>query len=141
MPANMVGGSAERRFDSITAYELQVASLMKELFAKRHARFRWVALVPAAVAFVFSAMALEDAGLVGALPYIVIVLLSVLYIVRPMFALWAPPFAGFVVYSVLVLVNPLVDPGNGPLSDWAVFSALGIVPMALLWFARPKSEA
>jgi hypothetical protein len=65
----------------------------------------------------------------------------VLYIVRPMFAIWAPPFAGFVVYSVLVLVNPLVDPGNGPLSDWAIFSALGIVPTALLWFARPKSDA
>jgi hypothetical protein len=58
-----------------------------------------------------------------------------------MFALWAPPFCGFVVYSVLVLINPIVDPGNGPLSEWAIFSALGIVPTALLWFARPKPEA
>ena len=115
--------------------------MMKELLAKRRARFRWVALVPAAVAFVFSAMALEDAGLVGALPYIVVVLLSVLYIVRPMFALWAPPFARLVVYSLLVLINPFIDPGNGPRSEWAIFSALGIVPTVLLWFARPKSEA
>jgi hypothetical protein len=55
--------------------------------------------------------------MLASLPYIVVVVLSVLHIVRPMFALWAPPFACFVVYSVLVLVNPLVDPGNAPLSD------------------------
>ena len=119
------------------AYEVAGISLISELFAKRRASFRWGALAPAAVAFVFSAMALEDGGLAGAVPYIVVVLLSILYIVRPMFVLWAPPFVGFVVYSVLVLANP----GNGPLSEWAIFCALGIVPTVLLWFARPKSEA
>jgi hypothetical protein len=98
-------------------------------------------LVPAAVAFVFAGMAIDDDGLVGALPYIVVVPLSLLYIVRPMFVLWAPSFAAFVVYSVLVLVNPLVDRGNAGLNDWVVFSALGIVPTALLWFARPRSDA
>jgi hypothetical protein len=86
-------------------------------------------------------MAIEDAGFVDALPYLAVVLLSILYIVRPMFALWAPPFAAFVVYSVIVLINPVVDPGNAALNDWVIFSALGIVPAALLWFARPKSDA
>jgi hypothetical protein len=86
-------------------------------------------------------MALDDAGLVGALPYIAVMLLSLLYIVRPMFAFWAPAFAAFVVYSVLVLVDPLVDPWNGPLSEWIIFSGLGIVPAGLLWLARPRLEA
>jgi len=111
------------------------------LFAKRRSDFRWAALVPALVAFVFSAMAIEDAGVVGALPYLAVALLSLLYIVRPMLALWAPLFAAFVAYGVLVVINPLVDPGNGPLSDWIVFSALGIVPATLLWLARPKRDA
>jgi hypothetical protein len=119
----------------------QIADLMKALFAKRRAPWRWVALVPAAVGLVFSGMALDDGGHLSALPYIAVILLSLLYIVRPMFALWAPAFAAFLVYSVLVLVAPLVAPGNLPLSDWIIFSFLGIVPAGLLWLARPKPEA
>jgi hypothetical protein len=118
-----------------------VADLIKALFARRRARWRWIAFVPAAVGLVFSGMALDDGGLLSALPYIAVILLSLLYIVRPMFAVWAPAFAAFLVYSVLVLVAPLVAPGNGPLSDWIIFSCLGIVPAGLLWLARPKGEA
>jgi hypothetical protein len=86
-------------------------------------------------------MALEDAGLVPALPYVAVVLLSVLYVIRPMLILWAPPFAAFVVYTALVLVNPLFNPGNGPFTEWILFVALGFVPTVLLWLARPSSES
>lgn len=113
--------------------------MMKQLFARRRAEGRWVALVPAVVAFLFSTMAIEDAGVVGALPYLAVALLCILYIVRPMMAFWALPFAAFVAYSVMVLINPLVDPGNGPLSEWVLFAGLGIVPAVLLWVARPKA--
>jgi hypothetical protein len=109
-----------------------VTGLRKALFDRRRARFRWVAVCPAAVAALFAAMALEDAGLVGALPYVAVALLSVLYVVRPMLILWAPPFVAFVVYTALVLVNPLFNPGNGPFTEWILLVALGFVPTVLL---------
>ena len=89
----------------------------------------------------FAGLAVDDAGVAGAAPYAVMALLSVLYLIRPMFALWAPVFAAFVVYASLVLVNPLVDSANGPWTDWLIFLALGIMPAIVLWLARPTTPA
>jgi hypothetical protein len=96
-----------------------------------------LALIPAIVAALFAAMALDDAGVIGALPYLSVVLLNLLYFVRPMLILWAPAFAAFLVYTAIILVNPLVDPGNGPFTDWVLFLTMGFVPTVLLWFSRP----
>jgi len=115
-----------------------VRGFLRTLFERRRVRFRWLALIPAIVAALFAAMALDDDGVIGAVPYFTIVLLSLLYLVRPMLILWAPAFTAFLVYTVIVLVNPLIDPGTGPLTDWVLFVALGLFPTVVLWFARPS---
>ncbi len=98
-------------------------------------------LLPAAVALFFAALALEDAGVVAAAPYLIAAGLSALYFVRPMLGLWVVPFSGFAAFTVIILVAPLFGWGSGPLSDWLIFAALGAVPTILLWLARPRGEA
>ena len=112
--------------------------LLEVLFAKRHARFKWVVALPGAVALLFLGHALEDGGLSSAAPYAAVVLLSALYLLRPMLIAWGPVFAAFVFYSVAVLVNP--DNG-GPRSEWITFLLMGIVPVVVLWLARPGTVA
>jgi hypothetical protein len=98
-------------------------------------------LLPAAVALFFAGLALEDAGLRAAAPYLVAAALSVLYVARPMVGLWVLPFSGFAAFTLIMLVAPLAGLGSGPMSDWLVFLALGAVPTLLLWLARPGVEA
>jgi hypothetical protein len=62
--------------------------------------------------------------------------MSAVYLLRPMLILWGPVFAAFVFYAVAVLVNP--DNG-GPRSEWIIFLLLGIVPVVVLWLARPRA--
>lgn len=109
------------------------SSLLKVLFAKRRARFKWLVALPGAVALLFLGHAFEDDGIVAAAPYVAVVLMSTLYLFRPMLILWAPMFAAFVFYTVTVLVYP----DNGPRSEWIMFLLLGIVPAVVLWLARP----
>ena len=110
-------------------------------FSKRQARLRGLVLLPAAVALFFAGLALEDAGLRAAAPYLVAAALSVLYVARPMLGLWVLPFSGFAAFTLIMLVAPLAGLGSGPMSDWLVFLALGAVPTLLLWLARPGVEA
>jgi hypothetical protein len=112
--------------------------LLKVLFEKRPARFKWVVALPGAVALLFLGHALEDGGLSSAAPYAAVVLMSALYLLRPMLIVWGPVFAAFVFYSVAVLVNP--DNG-GPRSEWIIFLLMGIVPVVVLWLARPGTVA
>jgi hypothetical protein len=110
------------------------------MFERRRARLPWFALIPAIVAALFALTMLrsDDDGLIRALPYFTVALLSLIYVVRPMFIVWALAFLAFLAYTATVLVYPLVDPANGPLSDWRLFAALGSIPTVLLWLSRPK---
>jgi hypothetical protein len=104
------------------------------LFGRRRASWRGLALVPGVVALLFAGHAVEDAGPVGALPYLAIILLSASYVIRPMVAVWLPLFGAFVAYGVIVAGLP----ENGPRDEWILFMLLGFVPAALLWVARPR---
>ena len=55
---------------------------------KRRTPLRWVAVLPGLIALVFLGHAFEDAGFIGALPYIAIVFVSVAYVIRPRVILW-----------------------------------------------------
>jgi hypothetical protein len=110
---------------------------LNRLFAKRRARLKWVVALPSIVGLLFAGMALDDGGFAAAAPYVCVVLMSGLYVFRPMMILWAPVFAAFVAYAVIILVNPLVNPRNSSLNEWFIFLLLGIVPAFLLWLARP----
>lgn len=113
--------------------------MLGQLFSPRHARFRWLAVLPAAAALVFAGLAYQDMGLGSASPYLVMAALCGSYAVRPSLALWVLPFAGFTGYTAVMLVAPLVGYGGGPVRDWFVFFGLGIVPAVLLWLARPRA--
>ena len=76
-----------------------------------------------------------DGGLFSAAPDAAVVLMSAVYLLRPMLILWGPVFAAFVFYAVAVLVNP--DNG-GPRSEWIIFLLLGIVPVS--FFGSPVPE-
>lgn len=108
------------------------------IFATRPARFRWAVLLPAAVALYFSWLAYDDEGLLSALPYLAVALLTVLYIVRPMSALWALPFVGFAAYTVFTLLEPLIGFEGVPLSQRLLSLGLGLGPTIVLWLARPR---
>jgi hypothetical protein len=110
------------------------ARLLHRLIAKRRARIRGVALLPGVVALLFLDHAIEDAGLIGAIPYIVIPVLSAFYAVRPALICWAPLFTAFLVYGTLVAIHP----ESGPPEEWMIFMLLGFVPALLVWFARPR---
>ena len=96
---------------------------------------RGLAILPGLVAVAFIGHAIEDAGIIGAIPYIVIILLSVSYLIRPMVILWVPLFCAFVMYTLAVAIHP----ENGPRSEWIVFVLLGFVPAVLLCLARPRA--
>lgn len=115
-------------------HDLGDTSLLRTLFAKRRARFKGVMALPGVVALLFLRHAFEDGGVASAVPYVSIVLLSGLYLFRPMLILWAPVFAAFVFYAGAVLVNP----DHGPRSEWIIFLLFGIVPALFLWLARPR---
>ena len=102
-------------------------------FGKRRTPLRWVAVLPGLIALVFLGHAFEDAGFIGALPYIVIVFVSVAYVIRPRVILWILLFGVFVLYAVLVALHP----GNGPASEWVDFMLIGSVPAILMLFAWP----
>jgi len=92
--------------------------------------------VPALAALMFVGHAWEDAGAIAALPYLAIIALSVGYIIRPMVVLWVPLIGAFAWYSAEVALTP----SSGPAGEWVFFQCLGLVPVALLWLARPRRE-
>jgi hypothetical protein len=104
------------------------------LFEKRQSSMRVFAVLPALVGLLFIGHACQDAGILGATPYVGIIILSLTYVVRPMIALWAPVFGVFVVYFLVVALHPQ----NGPVGEWIIFMLFGFVPALLLWFARPR---
>ena len=65
-------------------------------------------------------------------------LLTVLYIARPMYALWALPFAGFSAYSLFTVLAPRLGFEGVPLTERLAYLALGLVPAFLLWLSRPR---
>src|SRR5262245_32967512 len=95
---------------------------------------RGLAVVPGAIALLIVGHAVEDAGLVGAVPYLVIVALSASYVFRPTVAAWGLLFTAFAAYGIIVAALPQ----NGPTDEWVLFMILGFVPAALLWIARPR---
>ena len=115
--------------------------LLKVLFAKRRARLKWLAAVPGLLALYLFGFALESRGFTVVAPYAVIVLLTAVYMIRPMLVLWVPVFATFVFYMGVVLIDLFVHPMNALLSEWITFLLLGVVPAILLWLARPGDFA
>ncbi len=115
--------------------------ILNQVFAKRYARFRWVALFPAALAILFAGLARDDGDILTAAPFLAVAGLSVLYIIRPMYVLWAMPFAGFAAFTLIATVAPFVGLGSDRPTDWPVSIAVGAVPTALLWPARPRALA
>lgn len=107
---------------------------VRRLFEKRTARYRGVAVLPGAIALLVLPHAFEDAGPIGAAPYVAIALMSAWYLVRPMWICWGLLFGAFVAYTVAVALHP----DNGRFNEWIIFLLLGAVPACLLWFARPR---
>jgi len=75
-----------------------------------------------------------DDDLIGAAPYLAIIVLSASYVLRPTLVAWGLLFGAFVSYAALIVAHP----GNGPRDEWLFFMLLGLVPALLLWFARPR---
>jgi hypothetical protein len=113
--------------------------MRQRFFGRRRVRHPWMALLPAFVAAAFAALAIDDEGSVAAaLPYLSVVVLTILYVARPTLVLWAILFATFVSYSVFIVIAPLVGFDGVPTSQWLAQIAVGVVPCTLLWYVRPK---
>ena len=94
-------------------------------------------MVPGLVALAFLGHALEDAGVMGALPYITIPVLSLAYLIRPMVVLWTPLFGFFALYTGLVATH--LD--GIVVGERIIFLSLGFIPsvlMLLAWPLKPK---
>jgi hypothetical protein len=113
-----------------------ISQMLKFLFEKRHSPLRWCAALPSLIAILFIGHAYEDAGVLGTIPYVAIIVFSLIYIYRPMMILWAPVFIAFLVYFVAVALHPQ----NGSVGEWVIFMLLGLVPAVALWFARPHKK-
>jgi hypothetical protein len=107
---------------------------MRRIVAKKPAQLRGLAALPGLAALLVVGHAYEDAGPIGASLYVAIMLMSVMYIARPMWICWGPLFAAFVVYAVLVLLHP----DASRMDEWVIFTVLGTVPAVGLWIARPR---
>ena len=110
--------------------------LAELLFGRRQSRFRWLAIAPALVALLFVGHAWEDGGAGSGLIYTGIIIISVMYVFRPMLILWLPVFLAFVAYAIAVALST----HNGPTSEWILFMLLGFFPASLLWLARPRKH-
>ncbi len=111
-----------------------VQALMRFLFGKRTTRLRGLAIVPGVVALLFVGHAYEDSGPEGAMLYVILILLSITYVIRPMVVAWLPLFLAFAAYSFLVGRAPWDRYWN----EWLIFLLIGIVPTISLWLARPR---
>jgi hypothetical protein len=109
--------------------------LTRFLFGRKNASLRGLALIPALVALLFVGHAIEDGGPSAATPYIVIIILSASYVVRPTVLAWILLFTAFAAYGVIVAGLP----ANGPRGEWILFMLLGFGPALLLWVARPRA--
>jgi hypothetical protein len=113
-----------------------LGSLCAILCAKRRARLRWIVAFPGVIALLLIGHAFEDAGPIGAAPYLLIIVISGSYLVRPMLISWLPLFAAFSWYAVAVAATP----EHGPPGEWVFFMLLGLIPTLLLWLARPRGR-
>ena len=113
--------------------DYEMKGLTELLFGRRQSRFRWFAIAPALVALLFVGHAWEDGGAVSGLFYPAIIVVCIVYVLRPMFILWLPVFLAFLAYAVAIALSPQ----NGPTFEWVFFMLLGFVPAILLWLARP----
>jgi hypothetical protein len=108
-------------------------SLATFLFGKRTTPLRWLALAPGLVSMLFLVLSLPYVGLLGALEYLAIMLLSVAYLIRPTVMLWVPLFGWFASYSVEIASHP----ERSTKSDWIIFMFLGTAPAILTLLAWP----
>src|SRR5262245_31406161 len=76
--------------------------LCEFFFEKRWTPLKWIAILPGLSALVIVGHAFEDAGLVGALPYIAIIAISIVYLFRPSVILWMALFGSFALYAGLI---------------------------------------
>lgn len=91
---------------------------------------KWIAIVPGLIALLFLGHAFEDAGLVGALPYIAILAISVAYLFRPMVVLWIALFGLFAFYAGLIALST----EEGLLNEGFI---IALIPAILMLFAWP----
>jgi hypothetical protein len=95
---------------------------------------RWAYLAPALVSFLIVGHALEDAGWQGAIPYGILLLVSLMQLVRPTVIGWFICILPFIVFLCLLLI---VAPRNA-IIDWRESLLIGVIPtLALLW-AHPR---
>jgi len=95
---------------------------------------RWAYLAPAIGALMFVGHAWEDAGLVGAGPYALALLLSLASIVKPSRIAWV--LLAILYGAYLVLIMSAVTQVH--FGEWFAFFLMGAVPCAALWWARPR---
>lgn len=111
-----------------------LGAVARFLFGRTPASMRGLALVPGVIALLLVGHAIEDAGLRGAAPYMVIIILSVSYVLWPTVVAWTLLFAAFASYGIIVAGLP----GNGPRDEWVLFMLMGFLPAILMWVARPR---
>ena len=108
----------------------KMKTLGEFFFGQRMTPLKWIALVPGLIALFFLGHAIEDAGLVGAFPYIAILAISIAYLFRPMVILWMLLFGAFAFFAGLIAFGT----EEGLLNEGFLF---GAIPAILMLFAWP----
>ena len=108
-------------------------TMVELFFGRRRTPLRWLAAAPGVVALALLGHALEDAGLLGAFPYVAVILLSVGYMIRPMVVLWIVLFGVFALYSLAVALHlERIIP-----SERILFLSIALAPTILMLLAWP----
>jgi hypothetical protein len=95
---------------------------------------RWLALVPVLPPLLFVGHALEDGGLLGALPLATVAVLCLVQSLRPTVLGWVFCMSPWLAYTVLVVVQAMQNPA----AEMAFFLLIAILPCGALWLARPR---
>lgn len=84
----------------------------------------------------FLLLSIEYAGLFGSSLYILIILFSAAYVLRPTVVLWIPLFGWFAYYTIETALHP----DRLTKSDWIIFVSLGLAPAVSLLLAWPRKN-
>lgn len=95
---------------------------------------RWAYLAPALASFMFVGHAWEDAGWQGAGPYAFVLGVSLVQLFRPTVLGWLLTAIPCLAYLVLFVTEAPLS----PIEEWMVFLLIGLVPVLLLVWARPR---
>jgi hypothetical protein len=111
-----------------------MGGIVRTLFVRR-SDAPWQGYVPVLLVIgFFTLLGLDDEGVVGMLPYIILLVIAALQLYYRTLAGWLLLFACCLGYGTLILVSG----DRNAIGEWLFFAACGFVPAIALFFARPR---